>query len=68
MRGHTAGGATWRTRTYAAGRLPGMATGPHGDAIVHTLTTLGARCAERHWEDAQLLAADEPDEVFSAWT
>ena len=62
MRGHNAGGATWKTRTYAAGRLPGMATGPHGAAIVHTLSTRGARCA------AQLLTAVDPSEVLSAWT
>ena len=67
MDGH-AGGAIWKTRTYSPGRLPGMATGPHGEAIVHTLTTWGASHAAALWQTAQLLAVDEPGEVLSAWT
>jgi hypothetical protein len=70
MGGHAAGGAIWRTRTYHPGRLPGMAIGPHGAAIVHTLalTTWGAGHAAALWHSAQLMAVDEPGEVLSAWT
>ncbi len=68
MDGHHRGGATWKTRTYAPGRLPGMATGPFGAAIVHTLTTRAARCAAALWQAAQQLIVGEAGEVLSAWT
>ena len=45
-----------------------MATGPHGKAIVHTLSARGAVHAALHWETARLLGTDEPGETLSAWT
>ena len=65
--GHTAGQSNWQTRAYPPGRLPGMATGPLGDVVVHTLTTDNAALAQTHWHSAQRLAATDEGEVLSFW-
>jgi hypothetical protein len=64
MRGHAGGQGTWTTRTFQPGPLLGMATGTHGKAIVHTLSTRGSVHAARHWEAARLWGQKEPRRRF----
>ena len=68
MAGHSSGNSTWTTRTYHPGRMPGMATGPFGQAVVHTLTPRAPGQARVDWLAAQQLAVEEDGEMLSSWT